>query len=112
MSPQRFIPGDVVYFKEAKRTSRRNSDGFRAGHGRAFGLLLGIVPPGTPEPDQDMIFRICANFGMVTVDSIVELMGEEFAHVFVAKLHAKYAAPPAEKAAPSGLLGADGLPVP
>lgn len=114
---QKFVPGDVVYFKHATRLPRRSSDGFRAGHGHAYGLLLGIKPPFSPEVTSDLVFRICASFGMVTMDSIIELMGPAIANEYLTRLHAKYAEPAAEQPAaepkptPGKLIGLDGKPL-
>lgn len=106
-----FIPGDVIYFKQARRTTSKNSEGFSTGQGMAFGLLLGVVPQGVPDPCPEQIFRICAGFGMVTVDSIIELMGEEFAHLYIARLQARYSEAPEKPKAPSGLVSSDGKPL-
>ncbi len=113
-SPAEFFqPGAVVYFQKCHRQPKQKSDAMRTPNGMyAFGMLLGVVPPFVAEPTADLVFSICANFGMVTIDSIIELLGVDVANQYLAKLQAKFDALPAPEPQPqpSKLLGADGNP--
>lgn len=109
-------PGDVVYFKKAKKSSERKDleVGFR-GHG--FGVMLGHVDAFTPDPTTDQVIGLLGGIGFVSFDDISEFLGEGHAAVVIKKFEAKYLKAPvtAPKAAPetmpANLVNINGLPI-
>lgn len=82
-------PGTVVYFTKAKTKPGLKTPewGFK-GHG--YGIMLGLVPPGTLPPPLDFIKYQMANVGFVGFDEIAEFLGKEVAETCVKKAIEKY----------------------
>jgi hypothetical protein len=113
--------GDVVFFKEAREGSGRKARTMKF-KGHAFGVLLGHVPPFAKDPPPEHLLRLMGTIGFVSFDDVAAFLGDENAQKCVTMFEDKYygkaaqdAAPevaPEEAAQPSGLLGADGQPMP
>jgi hypothetical protein len=82
-------PGDVVFFRKAKRSVHRRSPeiGF-AGH--AFGFLLGEVPMFAGDPSVRSIDRCLGSIGLVKFDDVAEFLGAEAGLECVKKFEQKY----------------------
>lgn len=107
----KFKPGDLVYFNEAKSGPSKKLEGFKMNYGYAYGILLGFTKPFGPTPDPDVLFRVCASFGMVTIDSIFEHLGEDQLKIYLEKQATKQKLQDQEwlkKMAPKSLVGPDG----
>jgi hypothetical protein len=102
-----FKPGAIVYFKHCARAPSTKSDGVASPDGFMFGILLGALPKNSPSVSAKEVFTVSSTFGMVTIDSIFELMGDEVGHTYIQKLVAKIDAE--QKAA--SLVAPDGQPL-
>lgn len=81
-------PGDIVFFKEATRTSKRKAQvfGFK---GHAFGVMLGHIPPFGQDPSGVQVLALLANVGFVSFDDVAEMLGQEAAARLVQKFQEK-----------------------
>lgn len=88
-----FKAGDVVFFKAAKRGTKRSlPEGKFKGHG--FGVLLGQVPPFEKDPPADQLLRLMGSIGFVSFDDIGEFFGDEGGARCLSAFEAKYYAQP------------------
>lgn len=93
-----FKPGDIVFFREAKRSSARTSPEIRLkGHG--FAVFLGHIMPFAPDPAASQLTRIMGTAGYVSFDDVKKMYGEEFFADFVKKFDEKFYQDSAEKQA-------------
>lgn len=101
-------PGDVVFFKRAKRKSDRKEKEI-AFQGHGFGVLLGYLPPFQKDPDPAMLIRLMGSIGFMSFDDVANFLGDEFGAKCVKMFEEKYYGipdvPPAE---PSPILDASG----
>ncbi len=82
--------GDLVYFKRAKKESKRKSHEFEF-KGLGFGVYLGALPPFGKEPDGSQIFRMMGAIGFLTFDDVAEFLGDdEHGATCVKKFEDKY----------------------
>lgn len=113
--------GDVAFFERASDRPAKFPGSYKF-PGWGFGVVLGCVPPGMPEPPASHLFRIMGNAGFVAVDDIIELLGKEAADVFIHNFEMKYygrtssqvaepGAPKPEEVEPPKLVGVDGRPL-
>lgn len=81
--------GDVVFFKKAKKDSRRKTGEVQfKGHG--FGILLGHVPPFAKDPPPNELFKMIGSVGFLTFDDVGEFFGNEVGAECVKKFEDKY----------------------
>lgn len=108
-----FKLGDIVFFKTAKRGTKRSiPEGKFNGHG--FGVLLGFVPPFAKDPLQSQVRPMMGNVGYITFDDVAEFFGDEIGKQCVEKFLEKYAPKPdpaAHPPEPPKILGPDGKPL-
>jgi hypothetical protein len=71
-----FKPGDVVFFSEARRSSRKKSEGVRT-PGSFFGVLLGMVPRMMPDPPASHLMCLMGSAGFLSFDDVFEFLGPE-----------------------------------
>lgn len=84
-------PGDIVFFREAKRSSQ-NAIGFRfKGHG--YALLLGEVPMLQADPPESHILRVIGSIGFFCFDDLKNFFDEKTQNEFLEKFKAKYYPP-------------------
>lgn len=87
--------GDLLYFRIAKKESRRNAKEIKfKGHG--FGVFLGHLPMYKPEPQPDDLFRMMGAIGFLTFDDVASFLGEEAAQKCVKAYEEKYYGPEAQ----------------
>lgn len=90
--------GDVMFFKTAKKESRRNAKEMKfKGHG--FGVFLGHVPPFMPDPDPAQLIRMMGQIGFLTFDDVATFLGDEMAAKCVKMYEDKYYGQEAQDAA-------------
>lgn len=85
--------GDVVFFSKCRRTLVREKSvevGFK---GSGYGVMLGIVPAGAPEPPQVILRRQMGEIGYVTFDDVIAFLGEVSGAEVVEKFKDKYYGP-------------------
>lgn len=94
-----FNNGDVVFFKKAKKSTKRTSPeiGFK---GHAFGVLLGHVPPFAKDPPPEHLLRLMGTIGFLTFDNVAEFLGDEAGQKCVKAFEDKYYGKEAQDAAP------------
>ena len=115
-----FSNGDVVFFKKAKKATKRNAMEVTF-KGHAFGVMLGHVPPFAKDPTPDQLLRQMGAIGFMTFDDVAEFLGDDAGAKCVKMYEDKYygkeaqeaadqiAAPPPET---SRLVDAAGVPMP
>lgn len=81
--------GDIVFFKKAKRDSRRSSPETTF-EGYCFGVLLGHVPPFHKDPNQAHAMQLMGTAGFVSFDDIIEFLGEELGNEVLKRFEDKY----------------------
>lgn len=95
--------GEVVFFREARRGTKRASPGAKfKGHG--FAVLLGHVAPFQKEPTKLEILRCLGAIGFLSLDDVGDFLGDEAGAACLKKFQEKYY--------PPVILGADGKPMP
>lgn len=86
---QSFKIGQVVFFKQAKATAAPSPMvGQFKGHG--FGVYLGAVPPGFPNPPGMYIVQALGMVGYIKFDDVIEFLGKEAADLCIEKFKVKY----------------------
>lgn len=82
-------PGNIVYFQKCSVTLKKEGKivGFK-GHG--FGVMLGIVPTGAPEPPLLILPRLLGESGYLSFDDVIAFFGEEVGKECVEKFKDKY----------------------
>ncbi len=84
-----YRPGDIVYFRYArKNTNLKQPVAQFKGHG--FGMFMGHVPPGAPEPHPLILIRQMAASGFISFDDVIEFLGKETGDLVVKKCTEKY----------------------
>lgn len=82
-------PGGVVFFPTCKKTAKPNGQVYvMKGHG--YGVFLGVVPMGHPEPTREMMDPLLAGVGWVSFENVIELLGEDQFKILEEKFRAKY----------------------
>jgi hypothetical protein len=84
-----FKPGDVAFFKEARKGVKKSSPGAKC-QGHFFGVVLGVVPPFQKEPPQDHIVRMLGAAGLVRFDDVADLLGAENGAKLLAAFEMRY----------------------
>ncbi len=84
-----FKPGDLAYFKKAKKSSHIKQ-GEVAFKGLGFGVMLGILPPFGKEPTPQMCMKLMGTIGFVSFDDIAEFLGNESGEKCVKLFEDKY----------------------
>lgn len=84
-----FKPGDLVFYKKAQKSSKKNSPGVQFG-GMGFGMAMGEVPPFHKDPPKDQLVRIMGTCGFVSFDDVGEFLGDEKAAELIKKYEDKY----------------------
>lgn len=82
--------GDIVYFKRVKKTVNLKHPEAAFPKGFGYGVFLGHVPLGKPEPPPVIVLRQMAEVGFVQLDDIKEFLGEEQLQIFTEKFLDKY----------------------
>lgn len=100
-----YKPGAVVYFNRCYRAPIPESDSVAA-KDYLYGILLGTATERAPVP-AEQVFGVATTFGMVTIDSIFEMLGPEVGHAYVQKLIARLDAQQKK----NSLVGPDGSPI-
>lgn len=81
--------GDVVYFKKAKRFTKRGApEATFKGHG--FGVFLGHLPPLKKDVLAIDLMKLMGSIGFLTFDDVGEFLGEEVAADVIKKFEDKY----------------------
>lgn len=83
-------PGDVVFFKIVKKSSRHNKFKEIAFKGHGFGVLLGIVPPFAQDPPESHLMRLMGAAGYLSFDDVADFFGNEIGAQAVTKFEDKY----------------------
>lgn len=84
-----FKPGDVVYFKQASKTTNPKVPAVRfKGHG--LGVVLGGLNPFQQEPNKDDVITLMASIGYISFDQIEEFLGKEVGTQVVGMFEKKY----------------------
>lgn len=96
-----FNPGDIIFFKEATKTTTPLAAKvlFKKGHG--YGVLLGITNAESKEPTHADIRRILTRVGLTTFDDVIEFLGKPAFELLVQQIALKYA-PPKSIVTPNG----------
>jgi hypothetical protein len=81
--------GEIVYFKTAKRDSKRKTP-LAQFKGLGFGVFLGHLPPFAKEPQVDHLHRMMGAIGFLRFDDVAEFLGDEFGETCVKKFEDKY----------------------
>lgn len=69
-------PGDVVYFRRAKKESGPEGKFVEfVGHG--FGVILGVLPPNQPAPNPVTLLRGMGQIGFLSFDDVKSILGDE-----------------------------------
>lgn len=92
------VMGDCLFFKVAKKESRRNAKEMKF-KGHAFGVYLGHVPPFGKDPQPDQLLRMMGQIGFLTFDDVSEFVGAEAAEKCVKMYEDKYYGKEAQDAA-------------
>ncbi len=82
-------PGDIAFFKRAKKTSHRKSPEIMF-KGHAFGIILGIVPPFQKDPVESDLMRMIGTVGFLSFDDVAEFLGDVAGAECVKKFEDKY----------------------
>jgi hypothetical protein len=82
-------PGDAVFFKQARTSTRRNGQEVKF-KGYGFGVMLGHVPPFAGDPPIAHLFRMMGGIGFVSFDDIAKFIGDEMAQKCVEAFKDKY----------------------
>lgn len=87
---KKFKPGDIVYFKRIKETSKTHGryQEFKNGHG--FGILLGAVPQGAEDPPLQYLMHLMGGQGWVSFDDVAALLGKEQMDLLLERFTKKY----------------------
>ena len=99
MSKLKATLGEIVYFKKFKQGSAPNYPEATAG-GHAIGILLGVVPPRTPDPSPRQQKQLMGSVGILTFDDVAAFLGEEASALCLKKYEEKYYPTEAEKNQP------------
>lgn len=86
---QGLVPGEIVYFKECKRTSANRAPVFQI-KGHAIGVLIGEVPIFRKDPPKSLVLGLMGAAGFISLDDIVEFFGEAHLNHLVEKFQEKY----------------------
>lgn len=82
--------GDVVYFRKAKRETRKSAPEMQFPKGHGFGVFLGHVPLGLPDVPPLVLLRQMGSIGFISFDDLNEILGEEAVTAIIAKFEDKY----------------------
>lgn len=119
-----FTPGDIVYFKKARKSTKRSAlEGTFKGN--AVGVLLGEIPPFGQDVRVEHVLPLLGRLGFLTFDDVGEFLGAEAGTEVLKKYEAKYygmkkdekqqelpiTVPPELPKAPSNIVGIDGKPL-
>jgi hypothetical protein len=89
---QNSIPkmGDIVFYRTVRKTLNPTQSleiGFK---GTGFGVMLGIVPQGAPEPPAIALPRLIGEIGYLRFDDVIDFFGEKVGAECVEKFKDKY----------------------
>lgn len=82
-------PGDIVFFRKAKRSSHRKSPEISF-NGYGFAVMLGHVSLFQPDPPADHLLRLIGTIGFLSFDDVKNFLGDEAAASCVKKFEDKY----------------------
>lgn len=83
------VPGDVVFFKAAKKSNDKKSPSILF-HGQGFGVLLGEAPPDVGDPHPLFLVQQMGAIGYVSFDDVGALLGKEHAETLIKMFEQKY----------------------
>lgn len=97
---RKFKPGDVVFFKRIKETSKPHGRYQEFSKGCGFGILLGAVPEAAEDPPAVFLAHLMGQIGYVSFDDVKALLSEEQMTVLIEKFKLKYYGPEQPEAVP------------
>lgn len=87
--------GDVVYFKRfSSEPNRRAQEITFKSNIQGFGIMLGTIQVGTPEPAARQLLAMVGEIGFVSFDDVKEFLGDAALQTLMAKFAMKYVGSP------------------
>lgn len=84
-----FKPGDIAFFKEARKGVKKSSPGAKT-QGHFFGVVLGVVPPFAKEPPADQLMNLMGQAGFVSFDDVGNFLGNAAGAKLLAAFEMRY----------------------
>lgn len=84
-----FKPGDIAFFKEARKGVRKSSPGAKT-QGHFFGVVLGVVPPFQKEPPGDQLLSLMGHAGFCSFDDVGKFLGNKAGAKLLAAFEMRY----------------------